>query len=317
MTATRPPRGLALMIVLWSLTALAIILSEFMYAQRATLNALRNQRHAAVGRSLAMAAIRAGIEEVSHPYRLVTVSTTGEAAFHRQSGEEKEEETNDRSGTIAGVGRYLFRIEDEDGRMNVNDASRDQLSRLLGEAGMAMGTERDTVVDSVLDWIDANDLHRANGAEDEHYRGLASPYLTKNAPLDTVEELLLVRGITPELFAGAPPARPSLRSLLTVHRSGALNRNTAPRPVLAAELSADEAATILARRDEQPYEGESGRSYSFTITGEGQAEGAARPVRIRVVAERSRPADTQGTVVITRWLGEDWTATTEGRDASR
>jgi general secretion pathway protein K len=315
----RSARGVALVIVLWALAVLAIVLSEFLYAQRTAINAVRNLRHAAVGRSLSLAAIRAGMEEVSQPYRTVTLDPAdGQVILNGAvDGAEGEALLPQRSGSIPGLGRYRYRIEDEDGKMNVNEANREQLSRLLAEAGMPVGTERDTIADSVLDWIDSNDLHRANGAEDDYYRTLSPPYLARNSRFDTVEELMLVRGVTRDQFDGASPDWPSLRSLLTVYRSGPLNRNTAPRGVLVAELSPGEAATALAQRGEQPFEGEFGRSYTYTITGEGQAEDAPWPTVLRVVVERARPSDTKGRTDIIRWLGESPAAPAEGADASR
>src|SRR5262249_12987180 len=58
------------------------------------------------------------------------------------------------------------------------------------------------VANAILDWIDADDQLRTNGAEDEYYQTLQPPYHCKNAPLDSLEELLLVRGVTPELLFG-------------------------------------------------------------------------------------------------------------------
>ena len=56
--------------------------------------------------------------------------------------------------------------------------------------------------DSISDWRDSDDLHRVNGAENDYYLSLSPPYTAKNGPFDTVEELLWVRGVTPELFYG-------------------------------------------------------------------------------------------------------------------
>jgi hypothetical protein len=53
-----------------------------------------------------------------------------------------------------------------------------------------------------LDWIDEDDDQREFGAEEDFYSGMSPPYAPKNGPLDTVEELLLVRGVTPWLLFG-------------------------------------------------------------------------------------------------------------------
>jgi general secretion pathway protein K len=58
------------------------------------------------------------------------------------------------------------------------------------------------VVDSILDWRDPDDFYRVNGAENDYYQSLREPYHCKNGNLDSIEELLLVRGVTPDLFYG-------------------------------------------------------------------------------------------------------------------
>ena len=62
------------------------------------------------------------------------------------------------------------------------------------------------IAESVSDWIDDNDTPKLNGAEDDYYMGLppeqGGPYHCKNHPMDRIEELLLVCGMTPEIFYG-------------------------------------------------------------------------------------------------------------------
>src|SRR5262249_46209370 len=58
------------------------------------------------------------------------------------------------------------------------------------------------IVNSILDWIDPDDEPRANGAEDDYYQSLTPPYHCKNAALDSLEELLLVKGVTAQLLFG-------------------------------------------------------------------------------------------------------------------
>lgn len=58
------------------------------------------------------------------------------------------------------------------------------------------------VADAILDWIDEDDEPRDFGAESEYYTTLDPPYAPRNGPLVSVEELLLVRGVTPALLFG-------------------------------------------------------------------------------------------------------------------
>jgi general secretion pathway protein K len=154
-----------------------------------------------------------------------------------------------------GDGIYNVKVSDEESKIPINTATANQLGRLFDLLGVDQ-FDRDVIVDSILDWIDSDDLHRLNGAESDYYESLSPPYHAKNAPMDRVEELLLVRGVTPELFRAAPAtedeeARPGLAELLTTMSSGRVNVNTASATVLRALLNSDEVhmQAILSRRD--------------------------------------------------------------------
>ncbi len=58
------------------------------------------------------------------------------------------------------------------------------------------------IADSLLDWMDEDSEPREYGAEDEYYSTLDPPYYTKNGIPDSIDELLLVKGITPKLLYG-------------------------------------------------------------------------------------------------------------------
>src|SRR5262249_41429140 len=58
------------------------------------------------------------------------------------------------------------------------------------------------IANSILDWMDADSDPRPGGAEDEYYMALTPPYHCKNGPLDSLEELLFVKGVTPQLLFG-------------------------------------------------------------------------------------------------------------------
>src|SRR6202040_481163 len=59
------------------------------------------------------------------------------------------------------------------------------------------------IANSILDWIDpSSTTPRTNGAKDEYYPTLMPPYHVKNGPIDTLEEMLLIKGVTPQLLYG-------------------------------------------------------------------------------------------------------------------
>jgi general secretion pathway protein K len=100
----------------------------------------------------------------------------------------------------------------------------------------------DELVDSLLDWLDygVDDGERSGGAEDDYYTGLENPFACKNGPMDNVEELLLIKGFTPEIYYGnkEEEQRP-LFDYFTVHGDwgGRINVNTAQELTIEAVLT--------------------------------------------------------------------------------
>jgi len=58
------------------------------------------------------------------------------------------------------------------------------------------------ICNAILDWIDSDEEARLGGAESTTYEGLAVPYSARNAPLESIDELLQIQGITPLQFYG-------------------------------------------------------------------------------------------------------------------
>jgi hypothetical protein len=108
-------------------------------------------------------------------------------------------------------GGLRYGLENESGRININALLWLESQPAMQGAGrsllMALPNMTEDVADAIMDYIDEDAEPREFGAEDEYYFELDPPYLAKNAPLDTVEELLLVRGVTPQLLFGADANR--------------------------------------------------------------------------------------------------------------
>jgi type II secretory pathway component PulK len=99
---------------------------------------------------------------------------------------------------------YKYGVSDESGRINVN-----ALVRLDPSPGgiayrtlMKLPNMTDAIAYAIIDWIDADDNLSPSGAEESEYQTRVPAYRCKNAPLDSIEELLLVRGVTPYLLFG-------------------------------------------------------------------------------------------------------------------
>jgi type II secretory pathway component PulK len=94
-------------------------------------------------------------------------------------------------------------VIDEGGKLNINALiAADPTGQMLHDALMTLPNMTEDVADAIVDWVDADDTARANGAESSYYLSLPNPYRAKNGPIHTIDELLLVRGVTPQLLYG-------------------------------------------------------------------------------------------------------------------
>ena len=100
-----------------------------------------------------------------------------------------------------GGGSFKWKITDLESKFNINMANDQILQQALVLVGLD-ASQIPVISDSVQDWIDKDDIPRVDGAENSYYQGLNPPYYTKDGPIDDLSELLLVRGITPEIYWG-------------------------------------------------------------------------------------------------------------------
>jgi hypothetical protein len=108
----------------------------------------------------------------------------------------------DQDGNISST---RYGLENESDRLNLNLVMQAEQAKAGGGEAMLMnlpGMTQD-IADSILDWMDPNDETRGDGASSDYYAGLPSPYVPRNGPLGSVEELLLVQGITPDMMFGS------------------------------------------------------------------------------------------------------------------
>jgi general secretion pathway protein K len=135
-----------------------------------------------------------------------------------------------------GKGTFKVTIYPTESRYNVNKLTEEQWLDLLEYTGVPE-EEWDPLIDAFLDWTDENDLHRVNGAESDDPFYEDQGYKVKNAPLDTIEELSLIKGFTEEILYGASPETRAedpggdhptgLIQHLTTWSSGCINPNAA------------------------------------------------------------------------------------------
>lgn len=94
-----------------------------------------------------------------------------------------------------------FGITDEASKLNLNTATEQQLTTLLSQV-LPPEFEAADLVQAILDWRDPDDDPQERGAESEYYASLVTPYRAKNGLFESVEELLMVKGIDGRVLYG-------------------------------------------------------------------------------------------------------------------
>jgi general secretion pathway protein K len=213
-------RGVALLVVLWIFIFLLVVAFDFSASVREEATAAHRYSDETQGYYIALAGFERGV------YEFLQQSTGREATGREALGTQKKADIFDGDWHEEALGGGAFRVRwvDEGGKININRADEDTLRRVFTNLGIEEPNKA-ILVDSIMDWRDPDDLHRASGAENDYYRSLTPPYTAKNGPFDTVEDLLWVRGMTAELFYGYGDAqgdraentqRAGLREIFTV-----------------------------------------------------------------------------------------------------
>ncbi|MBP2675228.1 MAG: type secretion system minor pseudopilin GspK [Deltaproteobacteria bacterium] len=140
-------------------------------------------------------------------------------------------------------------VEDEERKINLNllvmpngNATDDRRLAVFRLFLTRQGIDA-SLADAFVDWLDNDDTPRVGGAETAYYQALPYPYKAKNDLFDSVEEILLVRGVTREIYD-------KIRPFVTVTSSGKVNINTAPKEVLVSLSAGTDAAEAGAIDDE-------------------------------------------------------------------
>ncbi|MBZ0155399.1 MAG: general secretion pathway protein GspK [Alphaproteobacteria bacterium] len=234
-------RGIVLIMVMWVLTVLMVVVLSFSYMLRTEAHATLSFKEGMEQKFLAEAGIERGIVEI----------------LYRKSGSIAQEEKDATAWKIDGTvytaemkeGSFRVRILNESGKVDINSAHELLIRGLIAALG-TQGEELDTVVDSLMDWKDNDNLHRLYGAEDEYYLSLPGPYKAKNANFESLEEMMLVKGVTPDLLYGNGDRKGLLQFITLNSGSSAININAAPREVLLAVpgMTAEMADAVLEYR---------------------------------------------------------------------
>lgn len=248
--------GSILVVSLWMISVLAVFSASLGYhvRQKISLADRIDRRNELVGlaetgvyQALFKIRLKKEAEEAYHG--LNNSYTSGEDAFLGvRVGEGtftiSEESQDPKDGQL----KLRFRIGDEESKININVADAKIISKLFQVVADLDEEEANEIAYSVADWKDSDSSlsHPDYGAEDDYYEDLDLPYDCKDHIFESLNELLLVRGMTQELFERIKP-------FVTIHGSGAVNINTATREVLYSlgmdESLVDKVTTFRAGSD--------------------------------------------------------------------
>ena len=249
-------------------------------------------------------------------------STEKETEEEEEEKEKEKEEEEDKDKDEGGAGSTL------------DKKVRDRLERILEVLDME-DVDEEEVLEAIEDWIDEDD---EGDVEESYYADMDEPCVPANRSLNTVDEILLIKGITPDLFYG--PGRYAaddifgdddedgdeegtvgLRDCLTVYGDSKFNVNTAGAEVMRSYLTEDEEDLIEEIMDDRlddyfedkdDFEEAMGSgipgkfmdaiafsSSIFRIISEGEVNGTK--IRVNAVVER----DDKGNVTFLYWRWED------------
>jgi general secretion pathway protein K len=183
-------------------------------------------------------------------------------------------------------------VQDELGRIDLNHADRSLLAGLFQSVGLGMDAAGG-LADKIMDWRGSGSGKRLSGAQEPDYRAAGLGHAPRNGPFQSVDELKLIMGVTPELYRRVEPA-------LTVYSGRQfLDPQFAPAVALAAlpEQSREAAAAVIASRRGQgtragtidPTVPLGGRAFSIRLEIERPGGAFEREVVIRLTDEPSQP----------------------------
>ncbi len=269
---TVPQSGIALVIVMISIFALSILAGGFAYSMKVETKLARNASSESeiewMGRSAVEYCRWVLAQQLNIPQEPYDALNQVWAGGLGGLGTSNSPLANVQTTLQFRNGTATWKIIDLERKLNINIVPEGVLQQALMVLGVDAG-ELTPIANSILDWIDRDENTRVEGAESDFYQSDPEhAYFAKNGPIDDLAELLLVRGVTPELYWGSSsPDHPPSSFLPRVNRLGLpiqgpvypaglvdiftplsigkININTAPETVLQVLLGGD---TMAAQR---------------------------------------------------------------------
>jgi len=293
--ASAPQKGSALLAVLWLAAALAAIAFALSSTVRSETSRVGGSADGLRAYYLASGSVERGIQWMLWGWSGYTQTNpdgtprywapnTPRMIMHYPSGD------------------AVVELIPESAKLNINTATQDELFRVAAAVSDDPARAR-AIADAIIDWRSAGPTPL-----DPFYLSLGPTFLPRHASFEEIEELLLVRGMTPELFYGNFStdadgrlfARGGLRDCLSVWGShGPYDINTvSPALMDATGVSPAAVAQILKYRYARPFRN-MGEVQNLGIAAPGLAVGGNKMWTLRATARLRRPDGTPSDVVRT------------------
>ncbi len=183
MSAKHRKKGIIIVTVMW----IVVLLTAMVAVMGRSARLDSRIRHAATELTRCRWACRAGID-------------TAVAILHQDTTESDSlfdlwsDNPEDLEDVLLQDCRFTVAVTDEASKININFATKDQL--------MALPEMTEEIADAIVDWRDRDDDISGGGVEGGYYENLPYGYKIRNGPFRTIRELLLIKGVTEELFYG-------------------------------------------------------------------------------------------------------------------
>jgi DNA uptake protein ComE-like DNA-binding protein len=268
-------RAAVLILTLWIVVVLGVIASSLVFDVQVNSKLALLQKEQLIAYNLAKSAIAVGMVHLQNDL-LIDFAENPNQQFDAFSDVWAQPDRREQHKEVPlGKGTYQLEIEDEESKININVASVRVFKAMLEYYGYEP-PDSDDIANALVDWRDRDDIcvNAPGERENEHYSALLGQrikpntsadeliYQCRNEPFLTIEEVLDVYGITPELFYGYDPAEREerefalrnriaqgktasrqkksryknepkpLKDIITVRGTGRVNLNTASKEVL-------------------------------------------------------------------------------------
>jgi len=253
----RDNEGMALILTILIISLIVALTLQFNRSMRSNLQAAVNLRDGIKLGCIARSGFNGALAVLHEDTSSGNVDTLREDWAHTKLFSES-------SQSLFNEGRFIVEITDLSGKIqlsklidkdgNYNNTQKSLFMRFLKSPEFGLDPEEvENIVDAIKDWIDTDNETTRFGAENAYYQTLEKSYPCKNAPIEFLEELLFVRGITKELLYGSGE-KPGISQYLSPHDNGKININTANILILRSlsdDIDQERAEDMVAYRENE------------------------------------------------------------------